>query len=333
MKVLVATTVFAPRIGGMETVAALLARGFLAEGHRVTVVTSTPSPAPDDDSLRIVRNPSLVTMLRCMLETDVAVLMGPTLRLGWPFLFSNRSVMISHQGFLPTDRNPVVRWLRRQLLRRAKHVACSKAVASSLGLECLTTANPYQDHLFATQAAAERPGELAFLGRLVPEKGLDVLLDAMALLSTKRIAPRLKVIGEGPCRNDLEERVRKLGLADQVEFLGAIVGEPLVNILNRHKILVVPSSWNEPFGIVALEGIACGCMVIGSSGGGLPEAIGPCGITFANGDSSELANAIESVLSHPELLNAYRGPATEHLLRHAPLSVARKYIGHLIAAQ
>jgi glycogen(starch) synthase len=87
----------------------------------------------------------------------------------------------------------------------------------------------------------------------------------------------LKVIGEGPCRNDLEERVRKLGLADQVEFLGAIVGEPLVNILNRHKILVVPSSWNEPFGIVALEGIACGCMVIGSSGGGLPEAIGPCG--------------------------------------------------------
>jgi glycosyltransferase involved in cell wall biosynthesis len=109
MKVLVATTVFAPRIGGMETVAALLARGFLAEGHRVTVVTSTPSPAPDDDSLRIVRNPSLVTMLRCMLETDVAVLMGPTLRLGWPFLFSNRSVMISHQGFLPTDRNPVVR--------------------------------------------------------------------------------------------------------------------------------------------------------------------------------------------------------------------------------
>ena len=333
MKILVATTVFAPRIGGMETAADLLARGFLAEGHAVTVVTCTPSATPDRDSLRIVRGPSWVTVLRHVLETDVAVLMGPTLKLGWPLLVSNRRVLVSHQGFLPLERNPIVGWLRRQLLRRSKHVACSQAVAKSLGIECLIAANPYQDNLFATQARTERSGELVFLGRLVPEKGLDVLLDAMALLSAKHITPHLKVVGDGPCRSDLDDRVRRLGLRDQVEFLGPVVGESLANILNSHKILVVPSTWNEPFGIVALEAIACGCMVIGSSAGGLPEAIGPCGITFKNGDCNELANAIESVLLHPETIQSYRNSAPRHLEQHAPLSVARRYIGHLTAAQ
>jgi glycogen synthase len=266
-----------------------------------------------------------------MLDTEVAVLMGPTLRLGWPFLIFSRRVLISHQGFLRFDDNPILRYLRRRLLRRSKHVACSQAVAGSLGMESMIAANPYEDDLFATQVATERVGELVFVGRLVPEKGLDVLLNAMALLSARHIAPRLRVVGDGPCRNDLEERARKLGLRDQVEFLGAIVGDALVKTLNRHKILVVPSTWNEPFGIVALEAIACGCMVIGSSGGGLPEAIGPCGMTFTNGDAIELANAIESVLLHPETIEAYKAPAPKHLERHAPLSVARKYIGHLTA--
>lgn len=331
MKVVVATTVFAPHIGGVETASALLARGFLAEGHTVTVVTCTPSGTPDRDSLRIIRKPLWVTVLRCMLETDVAVLMGPTLRLGWPFLVFRRRVLISHQGFPAFDGNPIVRWMRKRLLRRSKHVACSQAVAGSLGMESLITANPYENDLFATQVATERVGELVFVGRLVPEKGLNVLLNAMALLAAKHVTPRLRVVGDGPCRTDLEERARKLRLRDQVEFLGPVVGEALVNILNRHRILIVPSTWNEPFGIIALEGIACGCIVIGSSGGGLREAIGPCGITFTNGDAGELANAIESVLQHPETFEAYKNHAPKHLEQHAPLSVARKYIGYLTA--
>ena len=74
---------------------------------------------------------------------------------------------------------------------------------------------------------------------------------------------------------------RALSLAENVSFVGPKSGDGLAEILNQHQILVVPSRWAEPFGIVAVEGIACGCVVVGSVAGGLPEAIGGCGVNFS----------------------------------------------------
>ncbi len=74
-----------------------------------------------------------------------------------------------------------------------------------------------------------------------------------------------------------KEQASRLGLADRIDFAGLRTGEELVRLLNEHRILVVPSRYDKPFGIVALEGIA---WVRGGglfSGGGLPEAIGACG--------------------------------------------------------
>ena len=76
------------------------------------------------------------------------------------------------------------------------------------------------------------------------------------------------MIGDGPEASRLQEQAARLGIGGQIDFLGARRGEELVGLLNRHRILVVPSRYNEPFGIVALEGIACGCVVIGSEGAG-----------------------------------------------------------------
>jgi glycosyltransferase involved in cell wall biosynthesis len=127
----------------------------------------------------------------------------------------------------------------------------------------------------------------------------------------------------------LEKQAECDNLKGAVRFvgrLGPMDGDQLPRLLNRHKIMVVPSRWNEPFGIVALEGIACGCAVIGSSGGGLPEAIGPCGVTFANGDAAALAEKIEMFLKQPDLLAGFRQNAANHLARHQPEVVAQKYI-------
>ena len=68
--------------------------------------------------------------------------------------------------------------------------------------------------------------------------------------------------------------------------------------MNRHRVMVVPSIWEEPFGIVALEGLACGCEVVIARSGGLPEATGPFGVTFKRGDPVDLANVINFVLTH-----------------------------------
>ncbi len=171
-----------------------------------------------------------------------------------------------------------------------------------------------------------RDKDLVFLGRLVSDKGADLLLDALANLKTRGLAPRLTIIGRGPEEPNLRRQAAELGITDQVEFAGLQTGEDLARALNAHKILVVPSRWQEPFGIVALEGIACGCVVIGSEGGGLKDAIGPCGVTFPNGDVERLADALASLLAHPERLADYRASAASHLARHKKADVARAYL-------
>jgi len=77
---------------------------------------------------------------------------------------------------------------------------------------------------------------------------------------------------------------------------------------------------------VALEAAACGCVVVGSREGGLADAIGPCGVTFPNGDVPALARALSELLKNPALLLQYLETAPEHLRRHQPGTVASLYL-------
>ena len=86
------------------------------------------------------------------------------------------------------------------------------------------------------------------------------------------------------------------------------------------------SLWDEPFGIVALEGIACGCVVVGSEGGGLKDAISSCGMTFPNGNVEPLTQILFDLLSHPGKLTTYRQKAGWHLSRHTSKAVAKAYL-------
>jgi glycosyltransferase involved in cell wall biosynthesis len=90
--------------------------------------------------------------------------------------------------------------------------------------------------------------------------------------------------------------------------------------------MVIPSVYEEGFGVVALEGIACGLVPVGSNFGGLPGAIGPCGATFPLGDDCSLANLLSNLLSDHDRLARYRSEAASHLARHDPDVVANRYI-------
>jgi glycosyltransferase involved in cell wall biosynthesis len=155
---------------------------------------------------------------------------------------------------------------------------------------------------------------------------VDVLLDALTLLAAEGLRPGLAMVGDGPERTRLESQARRLGIAGQVDFLGTRTGEELVAVLNRHRILVAPSRYNEPFGIVALEGIACGCVAVGSAGGGLKDAIGPCGETFRNGDATDLARILDRLLRHPETHENYLRHAEAHLAAHTTERAAAAYL-------
>jgi glycosyltransferase involved in cell wall biosynthesis len=283
----------------------------------------------------VVRNPSPRELLRWTRWCDVFHQANVSLRGLWPLLLVRRPWVVSHHSWYRQSDGRVI-WrdrLKRWLLRyAASSIAVSQAVADDLEVSSVVIPNPYRDNLFRRLPGVERTADLVFLGRLVSDKGVDVLLDALARLAAEGLRPRLTIVGEGPEGPRLREQAARLGLDGQVGFLGTRTGEELVEILNRHRILVAPSRYNEPFGIVALEGIACGCVVVGSAGGGLKNAIGPCGETFRNGDAAELARVLGRLLRHPEGDPGYLRHAGDHLAHHASAGVSAAYLREMEGA-
>ncbi|HVM45325.1 MAG TPA: glycosyltransferase, partial [Candidatus Thermoplasmatota archaeon] len=119
---------------------------------------------------------------------------------------------------------------------------------------------------------AEEPLAL-FAGRISAEKGIFVLLEAFA--RARRLVPqaRLHIAGSGPRLVDAKEAARRLGVGRAVEFLGRVPNERLPALYARAWCVAVPSTWPEPFGIVAAEAALCGAPVLASRIGGLPEAL------------------------------------------------------------
>lgn len=336
MKVLFSSPAFLPHVGGLEIVVASLAGELARRGCEVVVVTTTPAgDAPEDLPFRVVRRPGPVELLRWVHWCDVFFQANVSLRGLWPLLLVRRPWAVSHHSWYCRTGGRVA-WqdrLKRFLLRyAAASISVSRAMAADLATPTVVIANPYRDSLFRLLPGVERSRDLVFVGRLVSDKGVDVLIDALAHLAEQGLAPRLTVVGDGPEGPALRERAARLGLADRIDFAGTRMDGELVRLLNEHRILVVPSRYHEPFGIVALEGIACGCVVVGSQGGGLPEAFGPCGRTFPNGDARALAGVLADLLRHPERHGDHLRHAAEHLAAHAASVVAERYHEVLVRA-
>ncbi len=332
MKILISSHAFAPSIGGIETVSVLLAEEFVRAGHEVTVVTQTAGESPEPLPFSVLRNPLLGELQRALRWCDIFWQNNLSLRTLWPALFQRTPVVITHQGSY--CRRPagidLVQRLKHAVVRRRSSVAISKAVADCFDVDSHLIPNPFDARLFAPgPPAEERSDDLIFVGRLVTEKGVDLLLHALKQLPA---STRLTIVGPGPERAAMEELATQLGLREQVYFAGPQRGAELGRLLQEHKILVVPSRYDEPFGVVALEGIACGCVVVGSSGGGLAEAIGASGLTFPNGDAALLATVLGRLLREPDerARLAANGPA--HLARFHPALVAQSYLS-LFAAK
>lgn len=333
MRILLATHFFSPNIGGLETVARVLADEFTALGHQVVVVTQSPRPGgalldKQEFVYPVVRCPPAKELLRLVRWSEVYFQNNISLRTLWPLLLARRPWVVSHQTWL-TRVDGRTGWedhLKKLVIRFGSPIAISRAVAAPLPVPATLIGNPYQDQLFRRLPEVPRTKDIVFLARLVSDKGGDITLEALARMRLHGLTPRLTVVGDGPERATLEAMAQRLGVAPQVTFLGMQTGETLVRILNEHRVMVVPSQLAEPFGVVALEGVACGCVIVGSEGGGLPDAIGPCGIFFPNGDANALADCLGRVLIDGDLRDRLRAGAAEHLAAHSPRRIAEKYL-------
>jgi len=323
VKILLGSHHFFPSTGGIETVSDLLAREFIELGHEVRVITQTEGGG--EFLFPVIRRPGALELLRQVRWCDVFLQNNISLRTLWPLLFVRRPLCIAHHTWI-TNSDGSIRWqhrLKRFVLRHATSLAISRAMADHLPGSSIHVGNPYDDKVFTNPRAGPPTTELIFVGRLVSDKGANLLLEAMALLPSKA---RLTIAGDGPERVHLEKQAVDLQLESRINFVGSQTSEQLAKLLRQHQILVVPSHWREPFGIVALEGIACGCVVVGSAEGGLAEAIGPCGVTFPNGDARALANALSRLLEDPAECDCLRQNAAGHLARFTPRYVANLYL-------
>lgn len=162
--------------------------------------------------------------------------------------------------------------------------------------------------------------------RLVPEKGIDVLLKAAAKLPG---IWQIHIAGEGPIRRQLEQLARQLGILERVHFDGAISSAQMPAYLQGMDALVLASrtmpNWKEQFGRVLVEAMATEVVVIGSESGEIPNVIGPAGLVFPEDDVDALHNHLLQLMRSDTL--------RDELGRKGRQRVLSQYTQAQIAAQ
>ncbi len=156
--------------------------------------------------------------------------------------------------------------------------------------------------LFSTMAPKVGSGHedrrrVVFAGRLASPKGTDVLIRA-----ARDVEGEFVICGDGWRLRALERMARRLGVERRVSFRGWLGAEDLAEELAQASVVVVPSLWPEPFGLVGIEAFAAGRPVVASATGGIPDWLedGIGGVLVPPGDAPALALALNELLSDPE---------------------------------
>jgi glycosyltransferase involved in cell wall biosynthesis len=360
------THVWAPVVGGLQTVTRDLANGLANWGQShpgqaidVTLVTQTPAGTMNDSGVpfRVVRQPSNRQLISLIRSADVVHIANPALMplaLGWLlgkpivlehdgyqsacpnglFLFQpDTSVCPGHylagrygkclrcnaaaMGWSRSLRTLLLTFPRRWLARKvAVNIAPTRHIGRRVALP-RTRVIPHGVPEYSTSAISASPSNaadvpcFAYVGRLVAEKGLPVLLDACSILCKKGASFRLKIVGDGTERIPLERLAAELGLGSQVEFLGSFSVENIPNLLSEAAAVIMPSIWEDVAPLVAYEQLMHGHLVIASDLGGLGEIVDDVGLKFPAGDAEALAECMGRVLEEPDLVKDLRSRALQ----------------------
>ena len=329
MKILFLSHAFYPAIGGIESISEMLVDQFVSQGHDVQLLTWSTSSEEEIFSYKIVRFPSISDIIKGIKWADLIFENNPCTRMSWPNIIFKKPIITGIQTWIAKSDGHIsfTQHLKKQWLKGStKLIACSKAVQQSLPSSSIVIGNPYNEQVFKLKPEIERSYDFVFLGRLVSDKGAELAIDAFYELVQEIKYSRLTIIGDGPERATLELKVREYGISDQVVFAGPLRGEKIVDLLNAHKYLLVPSLWREPFGIVALEGIACGCIPIVADGGGLPDAVGNAGLVFSRGSRESLLKQMKELVLDKSIHEKLSAESFSHLKSHSSKYVASQYL-------
>jgi glycogen(starch) synthase len=249
-----------------------------------------------------------------------------------------------HQGWVQKHPQSYIHSVERAMARRADHlITCSEYMRShvsrvfgvpSPGITAIPNGidprdlEPVVDDLPGLRARYAEPDQLLVLlvGRLVYEKGFHLALDALAPVIRRRRGVRFVVAGTGTAEAELKRQSKRLGLGRHGTFLGWVGDDMLHSLYRVADLCIVPSIY-EPFGLVALEAMASGCLCIVADTGGLREVVpedGTVGLRFPSRDADALEEILEQVLTDDAARAQLVAEAREHVLRFDWAEVARR---------
>lgn len=152
---------------------------------------------------------------------------------------------------------------------------------------------------------------ISYVGKLVPRKGVDTLVEAMGILAARSAeAPRLVMAGIGGMREPLEQRAAELGVADRITWLGKVPHDDVGWVMSAGDVFVLPSL-SEGLPTVVCEAMACGLPVVATAVDGTPEIVDDpaTGLLVQPHDAGGLAAALARVLDHPDMARAMAAEA------------------------
>jgi glycogen synthase len=249
-----------------------------------------------------------------------------------------------HQGWVQNHPQSHIHAAEREMVRRADQViACSRYmrthVSSVFRIPPRRIAvipngvdprdlEPVVGDLPGLRSRYAKPDErlVLLVGRLVHEKGFHLALDALAAVVQRLADVRFVVAGTGTAETELKRQARRLRLMGHGSFLGWVGDDMLHSLYRVSEIVIVPSIY-EPFGLVALEAMASGCLCVVADTGGLREVVpgdGSVGLRFTSRDAASLEEVLEQALTDEETRARVVAEARDHVLKFDWLEVARR---------
>jgi len=219
---------------------------------------------------------------------------------------------------------PVFTTLKRWVVTKCAHVCVvSNSMRDDLlrlgidsGAVSVSSMGVDLQNLFVpVQGVIRYANRIIFVGRFVSQKGAELIIEAVDIV--RKSFPNVEVIlvGDGPARKTLEDKVKTLELDANVRFFGAVNHEKLPELYSSATIAVVPSVGNEGLGLVMIEAMGCGCAVVASALGPILEVIDHerTGLLFKPGDVGDLATQIQRLLEEPGLARSVTRSGNEKI--------------------
>lgn len=355
-----------PDAGGIESVTFSLARGAVAFGHSVSVICFEKTPSNSNeviDGVRVIRTPIMKMIasqplgikyfLQCIkaaknagvIHLHVPNMLGALCALfigKRPRLLVHWHSDVINKGLL----GKILRPLELALLRRADCIVATSPVYA----DASETLRPFKDKIAVVPIGvpdAKHEGTSSKLsasivnqirdrkiilavGRLVPYKGFNVLIDAAKHLSNDSVAV---IVGGGPLQQELQQAIELAGVRDRVVLAGRLSDAALHDLFERATLYCLPSTYRaEAFGVVLLEAMTYGLPIVATDipGSGVPwvNQHGTSGFNVPVGDPVALAAACNQILASPELRDRLSSGARQRFAAEFTEEVSVKRMMH-----